>query len=146
MGRLYMDKYICENMGAYIYQPRGGYDIVLFIYINVSADIMKKVIPDTYNSNRMLSTYLCTTHYQKNKFIDQFNFAEVTEKIRASNMIDIINTDFNQLNIHCPALSHVLYTKYYSIALNYFDPNYFNTECENEKNINLFYRWCIPCI
>jgi len=136
-----MDIYINESMGAYIYQPTGGRDIVLFTYVKVSPSVLKKQLLNSYHSTKVLSTYLCTTYYDNDTFLDQLNFDEVKEKILANHMIDLINSSFRELNARNPSLTTDIYTNLYSVSMVKF--NVINEPAVTSES---YMNCCFPCI
>lgn len=105
---------INSKKGGYIYNEKDN--INLFLYIELTPEELKEVLPKTYNNNLKDSNYLAIIIYNEKDYLNQASFNSIKQFIINKNMENIFEKDYNNLHKKINNLTIEQYNNYIGFA------------------------------
>ena len=104
------------DKGSYVYEDNDT-DIILFIYIKLSKDKLKRALPLSYNENTIGDcNYLLACFKNGFDYLSCGTYETILEMITKHNMVDIINNDYISISKYYKNLTINDYNHYLSFA------------------------------
>jgi len=94
-------------------------DFILFLYIKLTKDQLKKTLPISYIENLNME-YLTAAFINGSDYLAQDNYSNISKSINNNNMISIITNNYDFISEIYPNLDEKTYNNYLSFSNDQF--------------------------